>query len=114
MAEMVRLTLEGPDAEPARIPASDVVRLLADFERAVARAAETRMRRQARTGRRGGAVEAATRLVFRRIDRGSLVAELEVPELNEADALELDDGHLGVADVGTGIVSPPDVSCVGC
>jgi len=63
VGQVVRLTLEGSDAEPGRILASEVARLLVDFERAVARAAEARIRRQARTGRRGGAVETATRLV---------------------------------------------------
>ncbi|MFP5356780.1 MAG: hypothetical protein ACLGIK_16905, partial [Gemmatimonadota bacterium] len=40
-------------------------------------------------------VEAATRLVFRRIGAGSLVAELELPEL-DADALVLEDYNKGV------------------
>lgn len=110
MGEVVRLTLEGTGAEPGRIPAGDVARLLVDFERAVARAAETRVRRQARTGRRGGAVEAATRLVLRRIGAGSLVAELELPELDDADALVLDDAHLGVLATGDvlDLIDDPD------
>jgi len=41
-------------------------------------------------------VETATRLVFRRIDAGSLVVELEVPDRDDAGALELDDSHLGL------------------
>ena len=43
MGEVVRLTLEGPGAELGGIPAGGVARLLGDFERAVARAAETRV-----------------------------------------------------------------------
>lgn len=96
MGEVVRLTLEGPDAQPGRIPSSEVARLMVGFERTVARAAEARIRRQARTGRRGGAVESATRLVYRQIDAVSLVVELEVPDSSDAGELELDDDHLGV------------------
>ncbi len=95
MGEVLRLTLEGPDAEPGRIPAADVARLLQGYERALARAAEARMRRRARVGRRGGAVESATHLIFRGIERGSLVAVLELPELITSDELGLDDAQLG-------------------
>ena len=110
MGEVVRLTLEGPGAEPGRIAAGDVARLLTDFQRVVARAAENRVRRQARTGRRGGAVEAATRLVLRRIGDGSLVIELELPELDDAEALALDDAHLGVLATGDvlDLIDDPD------
>lgn len=95
MGEVIRIQLEGPDAEPGRIPAADVARLLQGYERALGRAAEARLRRQARTGRRGGAVEASTRLIFRGVFPGSLVAELELPEVADEDALALDDARLG-------------------
>jgi hypothetical protein len=96
MGEVVRITLEGVEAEPGRVPAADVARLLHGYERALGRAAEARVRRRARTGRRGGAVETATRLIFRGIERGSLVAELELPTLTAEQALDLDEDHLGV------------------
>jgi len=95
MGEVIRIRLDGPDAEPGRIPAADVARLLQGYERALGRAAEARLRRQARTGRRGGAVEASTRLIFRGIVRGSLVAELELPDVADEGALALDDARLG-------------------
>jgi hypothetical protein len=93
--EVVRLTLEGEPAEPGRIPAADVIRLLQGYERALGRAAEARVRRRARTGRRGGAVEAATRLIFQGIESGSLVAVLELPDVSSDAALDLDDARLG-------------------
>jgi hypothetical protein len=95
MGEVIRIQLDGPDAEPGRIPAADVARLLQGYERALGRAAEARLRRQARTGRRGGAVEASTRLIFRGIERGSLIAEVELPDLADEGALSLDDAPLG-------------------
>jgi hypothetical protein len=95
MGELIRIQLDGPGAEPGRIPAADVARLLQGYERALGRAAEARLRRQARTGRRGAAVEASTHLIFRGIFRGSLVAELELPEVADEDALALDDARLG-------------------
>ena len=95
MGEVIRIQLDGPDAEPGRIPAADVARLLHGYERALGRAAEARLRRRARTGRRGGAVEASTRLIFRGIEGGSLIAELELPEAAEEAALPLDDPRLG-------------------
>jgi hypothetical protein len=95
MGEVIRIKLEGSDAEPGRIPVADVARLLQGYERAIGRAAEARVRRQARTGRRGGAVEAATRLIFRGIERGSLIVELELPEVDDVGTLALDDARLG-------------------
>jgi hypothetical protein len=95
MGEVIRIQLDGPDAEPGRIPAADVARLLQGYERALGRAAEARLRRQARTGRRGSAVEASTRLIFRGIERGSLIAEVELPDVVDESALPLDDARLG-------------------
>ena len=112
MGDVIRIQLEGPDAEPGRIPVADVARLLQGFERALGRAAEARLRRQARTGRRGGAVEASTRLIFRRIERGSLIAEVELPEVGDEGALALDDARLGElasADV-LDLIEDPDVA----
>ncbi len=113
MGEVIRIQLDGPDAEPGRIPAVDVVRLLQGYERALGRAAEARVRRQARTGRRGGAVEASTRLIFRGIGRGSLIAEVELPDVLDESALPLDDAHLGelaATDVLEAIENPEGAS----
>ena len=112
VGELVRLRLVGPEAEPGRIPAVDVARLLQGYERAVACAAEARMRRRARTGRRGATVEAATRLIFRGTERGSLVAVLELPEVaDNSGTLDLDDAHLGELATGDvlGLLEDPHV-----
>jgi hypothetical protein len=110
MGDVIRLTLEGPDAEPGKIPVADVTRLLQGYERALGRAAEARIRRQARTGRRGAAVETATRVIFRAITGGSLVAELELPDVVGEVVLELGDDHLGelAASDLQGLIEDPD------
>jgi hypothetical protein len=110
MGDIIRLRLEGPGSEPGKIPVADITRLFQGYERALGRAAEARIRRQARTGRRGAAVETATRVIFRRIKRGSLIAEMELPELGGQDVLELDDDHLGELAAGDllALIEDPD------
>lgn len=95
MAETVRLRLVGATAQPGAISASDVVRLLQGYERAIARAAEARVRRTAKTGRRGTPVESATSLLFEGTEAGSFVAVLTVPDVAGDDDMFVDSPHLG-------------------
>jgi hypothetical protein len=114
MGQVISLHLEGPDAEFGKIPASDVARLLDGWERALGRAAEARMRRQARTGRRPRAVERATHLIFRDIERGSVIAVLEIPDPRPDEdgsgSFDLDDAHLGelASDDALALLLDPD------
>lgn len=95
----IRVRLTGPEAELGKITASDVARLLQGVERAVGRAAAgIAGRRPGLTGRRGKAVEEATRLVFDGIESGSVTALLELPDYaDEDEELGLDDLSLGDA-----------------
>ena len=98
MGEIVHVTLKGPDALPGRIAAADVAKVLLGYERAVARAAEVRVRRSAKTGRRGASVESTTRLIYRSTRKGSFVVELELPDIRvEGAELDLDFLHLGAS-----------------
>ena len=103
MAEL-RITLLGDDASLGVIPAADVVRLLSGVEKAIARAAEVRQGRTGRwAGRRDAEREAATRLMLRALEPGSLTAVLDVPGGDAAgETLEMADpslGELAVADI---------------
>jgi hypothetical protein len=82
VAHIIRATIEGPDAQLGRIPASDVARLILGLEKALARAAYLALGRQRRaeTGRHQAAIERATRLRFAGIDKGSFVELLALPE----------------------------------
>jgi hypothetical protein len=96
----ITVKLTGPEAELGRVSARDVARLLLGFERAVARAAAGIVgRRPGLAGRRGRAVESATRLVLDSIKKGSVTAILDLPQADaETDAeLDLDDIGLGAA-----------------
>jgi len=97
MTTALRVVLEGPQAELGSVAAADVARLLLGVERAVARAAAGRTGRPAgRTGRRGATVEAATRLVFRAVEEGSVAAVLGLPApASSGQGLPLDDKSLG-------------------
>jgi hypothetical protein len=81
MTTRVRVRLIGGNAELGRIPSSDVARLLLGIERALARAAGHVTGRTVKpTGRWESVVEAAVKLRLVGLQRGSLVAVLEVPE----------------------------------
>lgn len=96
---VVRVRLTGDDAELGKITAIDVARLLQGFERAVARAAAgIAGRRPGQTGRRGKAVETATRFLLEGIEQGSVTAVLELPPVTERpDGLGVEDVALGDA-----------------
>ena len=103
MAEL-RITLLGDDASLGVIPAADVVRLLSGIEKAIGRAAEVRRGRTGRwAGRRDAEREAATRLMLRALEPGSLTAVLDIPGGDAAgETLELADpslGELAAADI---------------
>ena len=118
VARRLRIRLEGQDARLGQVPAADVARLLVGVERAVARAAaQIAGRRAGLTGRRGAAVEAATRFRLVGLRRGSVIAVLELPELLHApDELDVGDPSLGELAIDTAIAnvtgedSNPDVA----
>lgn len=88
-APMLRVRLEGPNAELGKVPVSDVANLLVLVERAVARAASVAVRRPSRkTGRREKVVAEASHLVLVGIESGSVVPVLELPVVR-SDASDL-------------------------
>jgi len=92
--EEIRATLRGGEAELGLIRAHDVARLILGLESAVAAASYAALGQPRRTGtgRHRSAVEAASRLVFRKVEPGSVVAVLSLPVLveNEDGALDLE------------------------
>lgn len=93
----LRLVLDGSDARLGEVPAADLTRLIDGAIRAVARAAELIAGRQpGRVGRRGTAVENATRFRFVNTFAGSVGVLLRGPDARFGpDAgLELDDPTL--------------------
>lgn len=95
--EELRATLRGVEAQLGRVRARDVARLIEGLETAVAAAAYAALGRPRRagTGRHRAAVEAASRLLFRAVEAGSVVAVLALPMLAEDEEgaldIELDD-----------------------
>ncbi len=79
---IIRAAIIGPEAEPGRIAAVDVARLIFGLERAIARAAYVALRRErpAMTGRHTAAIERAARLRFVGVESGSFVELLALPE----------------------------------
>ena len=96
MAEL-RVTLLGDDASLGAVPAADVARLLSGIEKVMARAAEVRQGRTGQqAGRRDAKREAATRLMLRALEPGSLTAVLGIPGGDAAgETLQLDAASLG-------------------
>ncbi len=79
---VIRARLEGADAEPGRVAAGDVARMVLGLERAIAKAAYAVLGR-ARRGATGGyiqAVESASKLRFVGTEPGSFVGVLALPE----------------------------------
>lgn len=90
---IVRAQLEGIDAEPGRVAAADVARIILGLERAIARAAYLVLGKARRgTGRHRQAIENASRLRFVGVERGSFVELLALP-----DAPEPSDGELNIS-----------------
>jgi hypothetical protein len=87
----IRAQLEGPDAEPGRVAAADVARIILGLERAIARAAYLVLGRPRRgtTGRHSQAIESASRLRFIGTQRGSFVEVLGLPDTADPSDEEL-------------------------
>jgi len=81
---VLRVHVEGDAAALGRVPAADVAELLRSVERAVARAASVVVGRPSRSpGRREQAVSAASHLILRAVESGSIEAVLELPRVAE-------------------------------
>lgn len=98
---VLRVHISGADAALGRIPAADVVALLRDMERAVARAASVVVGRPSRSpGQRESVVAGASRLILRALtDSESVEAVLELPPPAEVSSDQVSLG-LQVAQVG--------------
>lgn len=83
--EEIRVTLHGPAARLGDVQARDVARLIEGLEAALAASAYASLGtpRRAATGRHRAAIEAASRLRFRDVRSGSVVAVLALPDLAE-------------------------------
>lgn len=92
--EEVRITLRGDEAQLGFVRARDVARLITGLESAMAAAAYAALGkpRRAVTGRHRAAIETSSRLAFRAVASGSVVAVLALPSV--------DDEAEGVLDVG--------------
>jgi hypothetical protein len=79
---LVRVTLTGQDAEPGRVAAADVARVILGVERAMQRAAAViaPTKRRGATGRHISAVERAAHLRFVEVGRGSFYTVLALPD----------------------------------
>lgn len=87
---IVRAQLEGAEAEPGRVAAADVARIILGLERAIARAAYLVLGKARRgTGRHRQAIESAARLRFVGVERGSFVEVLALPDAPEPSSDEL-------------------------
>jgi len=96
---IIRVQLEGPDAEPGRVQAADVARLIVGVERAIARAAYIVLGKPWRgTGRHSQAIESAARLRFVGVEKGSFVEVLALPD---ATAPTEDELPIAVADLSS-------------
>ncbi len=88
---IVRAQLEGDDAEPGRVAAADVARIILGLERAIARAAYLVLgkARRATTGRHNQTIESAAKLRFVGVAKGSFVGVLALPDTTEPSNEEL-------------------------
>lgn len=107
VARRLTVKLEGDEARLGRVRASDVAALIIGLERTVRRSSGQVLRRPVKaTGRREKVIEAASEFRLVAVRRGSVVLELELPDLHtDEDALALD-----VADLAEqGVVRAIDV-----
>ena len=96
----IRAQLEGPDAEPGRVAAADVARIILGLERAITRAAYLVLGRPRRgtTGRHSQAIESAARLRFVGSQSGSFIGVLALPDSVDPSDEEL---PISVADLSS-------------
>jgi hypothetical protein len=98
---ILRVQLEGQDAELGRVPAADVGQLLLSVERALARAASVVVGRPSRKpGRKERVVADAAHLLLRGIEAGSVVPVLELPAIEYDEetlqqSIDVEVAHLG-------------------
>ena len=103
---MLRVRLEGDNAQLGRVPAADVAQLMLSVERALARAASVAIGRPSRKpGRRERVVSEAAHLVLRAVEPGSVVPVLELPAVTEdpdilQQSMDMDVAHLGEVAAG--------------
>ena len=103
---VLRVRLEGENAQLGRVPAADVAQLLISVERALARAASVVIGRPSRKpGRRERVVAEAAHVVLRAVESGSVVPVLELPAVPwDAEMLQqsmtMDVAHLGEVAAG--------------
>lgn len=78
----IRAELTGPGVELGLIPAADIAKLILGMQKALAAAAATvaRQERKGVTGRYPQAIEAASRLRFVGVERGSVASLFTLPE----------------------------------
>jgi len=97
MNRVLKMRLTGGDARLGSVPASDVGRLLVGVERVVARAAgDVSGRRVKQTGRWRTQIKSAAQFRLRAIGEGSVVVELELPDIvPDAETLDSDASTLG-------------------
>lgn len=94
-ATTLHVVLEGDAARLEDVPAQDIARLIEGAIRSIARAAElVSGRTPGLAGRRGAAVEEATRFRLVEIRAGSVAVVLRAPERATTSGLELEDERL--------------------
>lgn len=98
----LRVHVSGPDAALGRVPVADVVALLTNVERAVARAASVVIGRPSKSpGQRESVVAGASRLILRAVlDSESIEAVLELPTAVAPTTADQTRMELPVAQVG--------------
>jgi len=88
MDRIIRAALEGDEAEPGRVAAADVARLVLGLQTTLRRAAFSILGRFPRAitgGRYEAAIEDATRLKFVAVEPGSFVSVLALPEVADGE-----------------------------
>jgi hypothetical protein len=115
---ILRVTLQGPDARLGAVAATDVARMLLGIQRVVARASGHVVGRRVRpTGRWGVLIENAVRFQLLRLEEGSLVTVLQLPDIAPSEdtfGLEVETlGELALAralNVAAGDSAEPDIA----
>lgn len=116
---LLRVRLEGPLAELGKVPAADVANLILGIERALARASGHVLGRPVRpTGRWEDVIARSVDLRLMRLESGSLVQVLEIPDVGPTtDSLRLAalslgqiSAHVALSALGVSAQDYPDVA----